>query len=463
MLLMKVLEKEWRSKGIQCFVYLDDILLLGNSQHQVQQQLRVMVTTLVEAGFHINVGKSVLEPCQMVQHLGFCLNLKEGKLQVSSSKVKNIRKELGKLVLTKTMSCRKMAAILGVVRSCLVAVPFLRAFTDQMVSFVNHQQLHGWDIKLPIPENLRQQILEVKDLLQTWQGRPFVSPSQREIHSDSSTLAWAGLDINTKRFVHDFWREDQFLHINLKELKAAIASVKSLSLPGEDILLSVDNLVAYSYLAKGGGRLPPFNHLIRDFQTWCMTNKVQLSVQWVPSKDMQADSLSRWELDKGDYTLNPQLFSTVLQEFKKWVSPSVDMFASPGNKKFPQFVSRWPHFQAKAVDALKCHLGCFQEVYANPPWSIIPQWLHRLRQHPHLVCLLICPYWASSTWWPLLTRLHIPHTPCLVIPPRVGMFQNCQGTWMPRPRWPLLCILLSGKHYRSNRCQLQPLKIIWEN
>ena len=62
MLLMKVLEKIWRAKGILCFVYLDDILLLGNTEKQVEKDLQVMVHSLLEAGFKINVKTSILEP-----------------------------------------------------------------------------------------------------------------------------------------------------------------------------------------------------------------------------------------------------------------------------------------------------------------------------------------------------------------------------------------------------------------
>ena len=109
--------------------------------------MHVVVTTLLQAGFEINQKKSVLQPAQHVQHLGFTLDLKKGALEISTEKLKSIRKELGKVVLAEKMSCRKMAAILGQVRSCLVALPCLRAFSDQFVKFVNLQQVHVGIIK----------------------------------------------------------------------------------------------------------------------------------------------------------------------------------------------------------------------------------------------------------------------------------------------------------------------------
>ena len=89
-----------------------------------------------------------------------------------------------------------MAAILGTVRSFLVALPFLRAFTDEMKCFIDLQGQGGWDkMHLP-PVSLVDQVKEVKELLQTWQGRQFQARCPiRKLHSDASNLGWGGLDI----------------------------------------------------------------------------------------------------------------------------------------------------------------------------------------------------------------------------------------------------------------------------
>jgi hypothetical protein len=76
----------------------------------------------------------------------------QGGLQVPQDKLKSIKKELGKLVKFTTMSPRKMSAILGQVRSFLVAMPLLRSFTDMMLAFIRKQQVWGWDMEHPIPK-----------------------------------------------------------------------------------------------------------------------------------------------------------------------------------------------------------------------------------------------------------------------------------------------------------------------
>ncbi len=62
---------------------------------------------------------------------------------------------------------------------------------------------------------------------------------------------WAGVDITSGKMVQEFWRDKRTLHINVKELEAAINTVQYLALPGEDITLKVDNSVTFAYLTKG--------------------------------------------------------------------------------------------------------------------------------------------------------------------------------------------------------------------
>ena len=138
-----------------------------------------------------------------------------------------------------------------------MAMPFLRAFTDQLVQFVSQQTTHGWDQKVKIPTQLQQQVREMNSLMEEWKGRTFQGKTTvRELHSDSSQTAWAGVDVTSKAMVQEFWRSKSVLHINVKELEAAINTVKSLAKPKEHVCLKVDNSVTYYYLLKNGGKFP---------------------------------------------------------------------------------------------------------------------------------------------------------------------------------------------------------------
>jgi hypothetical protein len=456
MSLMKVLQKYLRAQGLLLFIYLEDILLVAQSKTLVEKQTLLLLDTLKRCGLVINHEKSQLQPSQEITHLGFVIDFHNGVLQVPPQKLKQVRKELGKLVTASALSCRKMAAILGTVRSFLAALPILRAFTDTLATFVAQSARRGWDKKLPIPESLKSQLLAVRDLLVSWKGREFQKRCRvRTLHSDSSTMGWGGVDLQSGRQVQEFWRSETGLHINIKELRAAMETVKSLAKAKDTVHLSVDNVVAYSYLRKGGGRLPHLNALCRPFLLWCMENSVKLILNLVKSEDMLADSLSRMLPDKGDYTLLRAKFLQLLAIFRPFIQPTVDMFASPGNSQLQKFVCRWPHHQAMGCNALEMDLCGITSCYSNPPWTLILPWLERLRREPHIQCLMVVPYWVGSVWWPLLVKLHKRQTPVVLVQPQWGLFTSCLGELMPPTKWPLLCLILSGSCWRENRFQLK--------
>ena len=215
--IMKVFEKRWRNQGVLFFIYLDDILVVGSNKKLVERHRNLIVEDLENSGMLINYEKSILEPSQKLQHLGFQVDFEKGLLQVPGEKLKSVRRELVKLLTHKSMTPRKMAAILGVVRSFLTALPFLKAFTDQMVQFTSLAGGTQWDQKIAIPVELQSQIKEVKNLLHTWEGRKMEGKVPiRTLHSDASNIGWAGVDLNSGNCVHEFWRGEDGIHINVK-------------------------------------------------------------------------------------------------------------------------------------------------------------------------------------------------------------------------------------------------------
>ena len=171
--------------------------------------------------------------------------------------MKGIRKDLGTFMTKTEMSKRQLSAILGQVRANLLALPFLRAFTGNLVEFFARKSEDPWDSKHPITQDIKDELQKVRKIFDAWSGRPFPSKPTTVLHSDSSDLGWGGLDPNSGEKVQEYWRDRKDLHINVKEMEAAINTVCSLAKKNETVELNVDNQVIYYYLAKGGGRRTP--------------------------------------------------------------------------------------------------------------------------------------------------------------------------------------------------------------
>lgn len=141
-------------------------------------QLAKMLQVLENYGMVGNLQKSQLIAPQEVHHLIFTVDFKQGPLKAPQKKLKAVKN----LLTRSEKACRKMAAILGATRSFLIAMPFGKDFADQVVHFVNQQEISGWDHKVPIPSALQHQVQEMYCLMGEWKGRKFQGKHECEFY-----------------------------------------------------------------------------------------------------------------------------------------------------------------------------------------------------------------------------------------------------------------------------------------
>ena len=373
---IKTFENLAHRQGYLVFFYFDDILVLGHSPMEVRRIVAHLLEWFQQAGLLVNIPKSHLEPVQNLIHLGVELDFVKGCVSIPARKLKSYRKELGKLVTHNMVTCRRAAAILGQVKSLLIVIPALRSFLCLLQAFVQQASVHGWDTMLPVPTEVREELRLCKDILLQWPGRYMLGRAPtRRFASDASTHAYGGLDLRGHHLVHGYWRHLTPWHINLKEVSAAMDTIRAMARKGDLVKILVDNTVALSYLTKQGGKKLEINRLMRPFLLWAMENQVTLQVEWVPSQDMPADCLSRWDFDSSEVELNKGVYLSIKRILWRWCQPTHDMWASPQTAKETLFVTHWPHAKATAVDARYCPLQAIKMSYACPPWAMIPAWI----------------------------------------------------------------------------------------
>jgi hypothetical protein len=187
-----------------------------------------------------------------------------------------------------------------------------------------------------------------------------------------------------------------------------------------------------------------------------MQRNITLQVHWVPSEKFLADSISRWERDRGDYTLDPLRFHYILKEFfKDFVNLKTDLFTPPGNKILDQFVSRWAHRVAVEVDTLQCPLDNLGDLYAYPPWSVIDKFLTRLKIFPKCQNFDGALLLGFSHMVVPINKNESSKKPWPQGQPLQGHVQNLLGGRNPPKKcWgDLLCIICSGKFWRGRQIQ----------
>ncbi|KAL9978098.1 hypothetical protein ACROYT_G015579 [Oculina patagonica] len=202
-----------------------------------------------------NADKSILEPSQVLEFLGFVLNSVTMTVTVSHAKAENI-KHVGKDLLTRTQpTIREVAVVIGkLVASCpgvAMGPLFYRQLENEKTAVLKFH--HGNFDEVWCCHLLQSQIysggLRIFVSKPISQGNPSYT-----LHTDASLQGWGAVfqgQISGGRWAPD----EAHQHINCLELKAAYLGLQSFckNLYHTHVRIFVDNTTAVSYINNMGG------------------------------------------------------------------------------------------------------------------------------------------------------------------------------------------------------------------
>ena len=156
------------------------------------------------------------------------------------------------------------------------------------------------------------------------------------------------------------------------------------------VAIFADNSTAIAYLwNQGGTRSHLLNSIAQRMLRWSETLPVRLTSQFIMGRhNVLADSLSRPNQVLGsEWTLKTEVFQEL---WKRW-PVSIDLFAISLNHQCSQYFSPFLDQNALGTDALLQSWDGWQ-VYAFPPWSLIPAVLKKLRSSSGVLMTIVAPY-----------------------------------------------------------------------
>ena len=230
-----------------------------------------------------------------------------------------------------------------------------------------------------------------------------VSP-QLDLWLDASDVGWGahlGEDIAS-----GLWsQKDMGMSINARELLAIERALSFFAplLQNSSVAAFADNSTAIAYLRnQGGTRSPLLNTIAQRILRWAESLQVTLAPQFIMGRhNVLADSLSRHNQVLGsEWTLKTEVF----QELRKRWPVSIDLFATSFNHQCSIYFSPFRDPNVLATDALLQNWNGWQ-MYAFPPWSLIPAVLKKLRSSSGVLLTIIAPYWPQRPWFPDLLDL----------------------------------------------------------
>ena len=147
-----------QQKGIKAVIYIDDMLVFGDTREQCQKAAEEALALFKQLGVVVNVKKSCLSPSQQVDYLGYTINSVDMTIRAPTKKLINVRKELKKFFNRPRSSARQAASVLGKLNALADALFPVRVHTAALHQFkLDCLRKADWDRLLtPSKEALKE-------------------------------------------------------------------------------------------------------------------------------------------------------------------------------------------------------------------------------------------------------------------------------------------------------------------
>ena len=129
--ILKPVYSHLRSIGHICMGHIDDsLLLVAYSLGSCRKNIYDTVNLLTLLGFTIHLVKSVLEPTQTIQFLGFVINSVAMTVKLPPSKAAKVKSACQDLVLNCNPTIREVEQVIGLIVSSFPAVQYSHYTTE---------------------------------------------------------------------------------------------------------------------------------------------------------------------------------------------------------------------------------------------------------------------------------------------------------------------------------------------
>ena len=444
-------------------VYLDDFLIMAHTREQCLEQAQLIVGLLDKLDYLINREKSVLEPTQRLEYLGFLIDTVEMKFFLPEMKILKIQ-NLAEKFLSEQISARQLASLLGLLQATLPAITiaplYFRNLQRDLSKALNSsegKQSYRTVVVLSL-ESRGGELMWWKNWLPFHNRKNILVPKEQEtsfLRCLKEGLGSSFAPLRNRRMLV-FGRANP-AH-KCSRTSSDFFSNKSLATQNRQATSSVCNRQPNcSNIMNKLSKTHSHQLSLLAIELWHFALKMNLTLSavYVPGiKNCIADRKSRVFNDSLKWMLNLQVFQQMLL---KMHGIKVHLFASRINHQLTAFVSWRPEPGAMACDAFNLNWGLMKG-YLLSPFCLIHRCKKRIQQD-QAECILITQVWKSRPCYPVILSLLVDR-PLLL--PKDRKLLQLPGTDKVDPlrsqknfhlaAWPL-----SGKKYQNRsfllKCQ----------
>jgi hypothetical protein len=357
--------------------------------------------------------KSVQQPVQRIEHLGFVIDSITMCVEVPEEKEQRIRVAVNSLMrdilARKKISIRRVARVIGLLVSVFLAVRYgklhYRILEREKIKAL--QGPRDFDRKCRWPVSMLSDLRWWKNSPQGWKNSFEVPVPSSTLITDASLEGWGVIWDGVELFgPWDTKCEERIDECELLAILYAVQCWPGNVSDGSTIQLWCDNQVAVAYIRNMGGRVERLDRVAREIWAELEKRDVFMVASYINTKENPADALTRGVTNKKqlldcEKQLNPEVFASLCVQGP--FRPEVDWFASSENHQLSRFYT-WQHDPtAEGFDAFMFDWGLFPG-YIYPPFVLIPRILRKIIEDKASI-MLIHPSWPGALWAPELRRM----------------------------------------------------------
>ncbi|KAL0177345.1 hypothetical protein M9458_026239, partial [Cirrhinus mrigala] len=371
-----------RLQGIRILNYIDDWLILAQSEMVAVRHRDVVLAHMKALGLRLNAKKSVLSPLQRTTYLGVVWDSTTMQARLSPARIESILTTVKRVKEGRSLTVKQFQQLLGLMAAASNVIPFGLLYMRPLQWWLKTKGFSPRGNPLRMIRVTRRCLRALDMWRKPWflsQGPVLGAPCRRvTLATDASLTGWGA--VMSGHPARGLWSGRQLTwHINCLEMLAVFQALKHFlpDLRDRHVLVRTDNTSVVSYINHQGGlRSRPLYKLAHQILVWSQDKLLSLRAVYVPGHlNLGADILSRQGPRPGEWMLHPEVVEQIWRVFGP---AQVDLFATRENTQCPLWYSL-VHPAPLGLDAM-VQTWPRLRLYAFPPIALLPGVLERVRR-----------------------------------------------------------------------------------
>ncbi|KAL0165643.1 hypothetical protein M9458_037487, partial [Cirrhinus mrigala] len=367
-----------RLQGIRILNYIDDWLILAQSEMVAVRHRDVVLAHMKALGLRLNAKKSVLSPLQRTTYLGVVWDSTTMQARLSPARIESILTAVKRVKEGRSLTVKQFQQLLGLMAAASNVIPFGLLYMRLLQWWLKTKGFSPRGNPLRMIRVTRRCLRALDMWRKPWflsQGPVLGAPCRRvTLATDASLTGWGAVISG-----HPARGRQLTWHINCLEMLAVFRALKHFlpDLRDRHVLVRTDNTSVVSYINHQGGlRSRPLYKLAHQILVWSQDKLLSLRAVYVPGHlNLGADILSRQGPRPGEWMLHPEV---VKQIWRVFGPAQVDLFATRENTQCPLWCSQ-VHSAPLGLDAM-VQTWPRLRLYAFPPIALLPGVLESVRR-----------------------------------------------------------------------------------